>query len=188
MTQYQKDLKEGMRILELGGVGHFRIPGFHTVGSVGDLRYWTSGVHEGYDLALCMEVLEHINDQETRKLKTEWRGDGVAHLLKATFDALRPGGILFLTTPNAHSITTIHHALHMRPGYLYRPHVREYAVYELDELVRNAGFEIERRETLDVWLNALSPVNHKLIKDFISNNGFPTCLRGEDIFLLASKP
>jgi tRNA(Leu) C34 or U34 (ribose-2'-O)-methylase TrmL len=71
---------------------------------------------------------------------------------------------------------------------LYRPHVREYSVYELDEMIRPIGFEIVRRETLDVWRNAISMREHAQIKRFIEEENYPQELRGEDIFLLARRP
>ena len=151
-----------------------------------DLRYEYAMAGDRWDVVLCMEVLEHIADGDG--LHTEWQGDGVNTLLAEMFRVLKPGGVLFLTTPNAVSITAIHHALRLAPPMLYRPHVREYAPYELDELVRAAGFAIDRRETLDVWRNAITPEQHKTISDFIYHHGYPADLRGEDIFLLAHKP
>jgi len=156
-------------------------------GAPQDLRYgFRDREHDFFDAVLCMEVIEHIADQDG--LHTEWAGDGVHAMLRGAFRVLKPGGILFLTTPNAASITAIHHALRLAPPMIYRPHVREYAPYELDELVRSAGFVIERRETLDVWLNAILPSEHEAISRFIFNAGYPEELRGEDIFLLARRP
>lgn len=179
------------RLLECGGVSAFteqlRAQWVPVDGTKGDLRYGTGGTEGTYDGVLCMEVLEHIADQEPAGISAEWQGDGARALLGSIFRSLKPGGWLFLTTPNAASITTIKHALRLAPPQLYRPHVREYAPYELDELVRAAGFAIERRETLDVWRNAISPEEHRAIIAFIARSGYPKELRGEDIFLLARK-
>ncbi len=179
-----------VRVLELGGMSPFsgmimpRIGGMH--GAPEDLRGKIQREDERYDVVLCMEVIEHIAD--TDGLHTEWQGDGVRNMLRETFRVLKPGGLLFLTTPNAASITAIHHALQLGPPMIYRPHVREYAPYELDVIVRDAGFEIERRETIDTWRNAITPRRHTDIKNFLHHAGFPENLRGEDIFMLARKP
>lgn len=177
-------------ILELGGASVFSTMlaehGLQVSVHDADLRYPLNRGSTMYDAVLCMEVIEHVAD--TDGLHTEWVGDGVASMLKESFRVLKPGGTLFLTTPNAASITAIHHALRLAPPAIYRPHVREYAPYELDELVRAAGFHIDRRETLDVWRNAISPGDHERIARFIRASGYPAALRGEDIFLLATKP
>ena len=205
MDQYQKDhqlrfqlsaewlapiMSPVTQVLELGGTGIFKCPGSAQVtGSVGDLRY-THPAPSLYDVVLCMEVLEHINDRDPigADIPTEWRGSGAHYALRSAFLSLKSGGHLFLTTPNASSITCIHHAMNLRAGVLYRPHVREYSVYEVDELVRGAGFEVVRRATCDVWRNAISEGEHTAIQAFIQSRGYPDALRGEDIFLLAKKP
>jgi len=173
-------------VLELGGRSDFTdyLPSRYATET--DLRYPLPYPDNSVDVVLCMEVIEHINDVDG--LHTEWHGDGVRTMLTEALRVLRPGGIFFLTTPNAASITAIHKALGLAPPMLYRPHVREYSPYELDELVRAAGFVIFRRETLDVWRNSITDDQHQRIAKFIYYAGYPTQLRGEDIFLLARKP
>jgi SAM-dependent methyltransferase len=181
-------------VLECGGESPFtralRGWGVDVEGTTHDLRDESNGPADRWDGVLCMEVLEHINDRNppAGRIAAEWQGDGVRCLLAEIYRWLRPGGWLFLTTPNAASITVLHHAMGLRPPALFRPHVREYAPYELDELVRAAGFAIERRETIDVWRNAISEADHQRIVRFLAGAGYSTELRGEDIFLLARKP
>ncbi len=184
-------LTPGVQLLDTGGGSpfHAMLQSLgHTVGCTrSDLRYrFLTVLDEAADVVLCMEVFEHLADRDG--LNAEWAGSGTSSFLSECFRVLKPGGHLFLTTPNAASITAIHHALRLAPPMIYRPHVREYAPYELDELVRQAGFVIDRRETHDVWLNAIAPAQHKRIQQFIAANGYPRELRGEDIFLLAHKP
>lgn len=197
--RYQRSLdwiapiaNDARRILDVGGPSPFtkllneRWPGKTVPYFEMDLR--SGFVVSDCDLILAMEVIEHIADCESGKIQAEWVGTGTHMLLASCWMSLRPGGHLFLTTPNCCSITAIHHALLLAPPMLYRPHVREYSPYELDEMVRLVGFEILRRETLDVWLNAISGVAHRSIMDFILKRGYTDELRGEDIFLLARKP
>lgn len=180
------------QILDIGGPSPFtkiineRWPGKLVSYQHGDLR--RGFVVRDCDLILCMEVLEHVDDSETDEMRHQWEGTGSHMLLASCWMSLKPGGILFLTTPNACSITAIHHALSQKPPMLFRPHVREYAPFELDEMIRNAGFEILRRETLDVWRNAISPKEHAEIAEFIREAGYPAQLRGEDIFALCRRP
>lgn len=191
LEAHRPKLDRPLRVLETGGHGVFtpmyreRWPEDIVHETDGDLRAGVAVSGSCYDLILSMEVLEHINDVEDGTIPTEWRGSGVRNYLRSMRAALAPGGRLFLTTPNACSITTIHHALHGKPPYLYRPHVREYAPYELDQLLREEGFLVERRETLDVWRNAISPEGYAILHRFIRDTGYLRDLRGEDIFAVA---
>lgn len=186
--------KPGMRVLETGGFGPFtdtlRDFGVHVDTSEGDLRYWPGAILPdtgAYDLVLSMEVLEHIADKEI-DTPTEWSGSGAASYLSAMFRSLKQGGYLFLTTPNASSILTIHKALGGVAPYLYRPHVREYSVQEVVDMVKHAGFTVERIETHDVWQNAISPEAHDRIVKFMAQTGwYAPDRRGEDTFILARK-
>ena len=184
-------------ILELGGQSEFTklirnrwpLATLHNFES--DLRYAASDSHFSgrrspeYDLVIAAEVLEHLSDTPILEaIPTEWAGSGMEQAMKTCERATRGGGWLFVSTPNAVSVTAIRHSLHLAPPCLYRPHVRELVPYELDDLLRKYGFNIVRRETLDVWRNAISPAEHKRISDFIASSGYPTDLRGEDIFAL----
>jgi trans-aconitate methyltransferase len=195
------DRSKPLRVLELGGHGAFtplyrsRFPEDELHATTCDLRrgeaiMFEAGRLQHFDLVLCMEVLEHVNDVDPPNglIATEWRGTGADSMLRATINLLRPGGKLFLTTPNAVSITVMHHAMRLVPPMLYRPHVREYAPYELDDLLRSAGFVIDRRETLDVWRNAITDTQHSRIVRFLEASGYPTTLRGEDLFVVAKRP
>jgi len=198
--RYQKSLEwispladKAEKILDVGGESPFtkilreRWPGKIEPYLTGDLRKLF--IIANCDLILAMETIEHIPDcEDPETIHHRWIGTGAEGLLASCWMSLKPGGHLFLTTPNCCSITAIHHALNHQPPMLYRPHVREYSVYELDEMIRPIGFEIVRRETLDVWRNAISMREHAQIKRFIEEENYPQELRGEDIFLLARRP
>jgi SAM-dependent methyltransferase len=186
-------IKQGTNVLELGGRTRFTTRleqlGAIVAHSEGDLRYHGSLRSGWFDLVLCMEVIEHINDHEPAEgqIIDEWKQSGVNFLLTCAHDALKPGGLLFVTTPNACSITTIFKLLNHQPPMLWRPHIREYTVYELDEIVRKAGFSLTYRQTFDIWLNSISSYDHQRIAAWLLYNGHSVHHRGEDIMLFAQK-
>ena len=179
------------RILDVGGESPFteilrkRWPGKITPYYGGDLR--SGFLIRDCALIICTEILEHVEDCEHEGIQSEWKGTGVHNVLASCWMSLQPGGHLFITTPNPCSITAIHHALTLAPPMIYPPHVRELTPYQLDEMVRAVGFEILRRETLDVWRNAISMREHAQIAKFIAQENYPAELRGEDVFCLATK-
>jgi SAM-dependent methyltransferase len=180
------------RILDVGGESRFtemirkRWPGKLVPYYGGDLR--NGFIVRDCDLIICTEILEHIEDAEHEGIQTEWKGTGVHNVLASCWMSLRPGGHLFVTTPNPCSITAIHHALNLAPPMIYPPHYRELTPYQLDEMVRSVEFEILRRETLDVWRNAISDKQHRALMLLIKDLNYPDELRGEDVFLLCRKP
>lgn len=191
---YKVAPKDGL-IYEMGGDGPFRKmledarPDLTVVRSEGDLRK-PSGQESGvYDGVICMEVIEHINDVEPNdgSIPTQWYGTGVRLMLAEAYRILKPKGFLFLTTPNAASINTIHKILTAQPPMVYRPHVREYTVHEINGFCSNAGFRLERLETLESWNNCMSEQSHRAIGRFIKSSGHTSKHRGENIFSLFRK-
>ena len=185
-------LRADSQVLELGGAGAFTkilrrdFPHAILIESNFDLRYPANTEFlEAVDSILCMEVLEHIHDQEA-DTPTEWRGTGTANLLAEAFAALKPGGFLFLTTPNVCSHHAIFNALTMAAPCVYRPHVREYAPSEVAAMLKAAGFTIERFETLNCWSYGTGGDRARLEK--FTATYFPTEHRGDDIFVIARKP
>lgn len=95
-------------------------------------------------LAFALEIIEHLTSP--------------FHLLSEAFRLLAPGGHLVITTPNVTRIGNVFKLLIGRspndrlgpPGYdnpddEWRPHVREYAMHELEEMLAQTGFEIAER-------------------------------------------
>ncbi len=153
-----------------------------------DLRHLPLSDDQELDVVLCMEVLEHLHDQE-KTLPTEWAGSGTKQMLAALFSALKPGGLLFLTTPNAASLNVLHKVLQQLPPMVYRPHVREYAPHELAHLVAAAGFERITVTSHDCWDNdCMRPGDVNRLREMIAALGYRTDCRGEDLFLTAYKP
>lgn len=104
---------------------------------------------DGFDAVVMTEVFEHLRDYPLRSLQESHR-------------ILRPGGRLYLTTPNAAYIVNRVRFLHgAAPGssladWMYglpfARHAREYTFPEMDELLRVAGFRTVRRESLHFHL------------------------------------
>lgn len=186
-------LRPGLRVLECGDPGTFsrtlaEQDGIELANIRTDLRYqWAFRSPYPFDLVLCMEVLEHLHDKEAEK-PTEWRGTGAAEMLRSIRNALADDGLLFLTTPNACSYNVLGKVLTMQPPMVYRPHVREYAPAEVAAMLREAGFRIERLETLDPWGGGVNAATHALIQKLTRDHAHHSPHRGECIFVIARKP
>lgn len=181
------------RVLVCGDMGDFERSLLGQVQLVnctcGDLRdgIESAAPSSHYDLVLCMEVLEHIHDRNAEK-PTEWRATGTRSLLASIVRVLKPGGLLFLTTPNACSINVLFKVLTMQPPMVYRPHVREYAPSEVAEMLVAAGFEIARLDTCDPWGGGCGAGARRLVEKLLQDERHHSPHRGEDLFVLARKP
>lgn len=76
---------------------------------------------EGFDVVVHLEVIEHMKVDHGTKL------------LKACYEALKPGGAMLMSTP---CYDGIRHAAN---------HIHEYTVPELQKATEKAGFQVERR-------------------------------------------
>jgi SAM-dependent methyltransferase len=138
-----------------------------------------------FETVLACEIFEHmINDP--------------MHMLFEMHRVLEDGGTLILTTPNVASFLAVARVLeqsgnpqlyskfpypHGEASETEIPHVREYTPNELREAVESAGFEVTNLFTevipgygTDIW-----------VKDFLERNGYPTTLRGEQMYCIATK-
>ncbi|MCX6638946.1 MAG: class I SAM-dependent methyltransferase [bacterium] len=99
---------------------------------IGDLL--TMEEENRYDLALSVDVLEHIEDD--RKV--------IANIARS----LKPGGLFMLTTPyfdGVHPSAAVYIDEHVRPGYSWR---------ELSDKMSEAGLDLQRFEiTYGPWGN-----------------------------------
>jgi SAM-dependent methyltransferase len=176
--------------LECGGMSAFtpmmasRFPDATIVCTFGDLREdaFTLLDAGAVDVVVAMEVLEHIHDRDT-ELPTEWRGTGTARMLGECRRVLRPGGVLFLTTPNAASTNVLHKILHHQPPMIYRPHVREYTTGEVRDMLKGAGFGAVKIATHDCWGTSMLASERQRLELLYGAYGKED--RGEDIFAVA---
>jgi SAM-dependent methyltransferase len=151
-----------------------------------DFRNYMSKVGAQYDIVLGLEVLEHIKDQNDGAVNM-FEGSGVKVFMDECYRMLKSGGVLILTTPNAHSLDNIEKVLTYQAPMLFRPHVREYTMHEVEELATSAGFQIEAIYSLDVWDNT-SRTWRKQVESLATDAGMDQTKWGQDIFLVARKP
>ncbi|MGH2650501.1 MAG: class I SAM-dependent methyltransferase [Actinomycetota bacterium] len=100
---------------------------------------------ESFDLVLCCEILEHLLIDPS-------------HVLYESHRVLKPGGTLFLSTPNAVRWENILHLARGRNIYdayhgngIYGRHNREYTAGEIRELFEANGFAVDRLTLEDVY-------------------------------------
>ncbi len=100
---------------------------------------------DSVDMVTCFEVLEHL------------RVDPIFMLIEIN-RILRPGGILFLSTPNGSSWDTFARVADFDAPLTFSSyfadgsgigHCKEYSVGEFRRIVETSGFAIDRLETLD---------------------------------------
>jgi SAM-dependent methyltransferase len=140
---------------------------------------------ERFDAVLACEILEHL------------LLDPMFMLLEIR-RVLVDGGTMILTTPNVASFTSVGdilggrrhpqlYSMYPNPYGEYRdseiPHVREYTVPEVQEVVEAAGFEIEY-----LFTEKAPGYNSNLFfREILERNGYPTVWRGEQTFCVARK-
>lgn len=147
-----------------------------------DLRYEPLPFDDAsMDSALCLEVIEHLSDLRYQEATTL---SGLFTFLDELFRVVRPGGKILITTPNAASIWTIQRALLQQVPMMYEWHFREFTVDELRRIMEFIGFEVVSITTEFVW--------HKWdftpIIEFMKSHGYSLKDRGDDIFLVLSRP
>ncbi len=84
---------------------------------------------EKYDLVLCVDVMEHIEEDEL--------------VLRNFYNALKPGGMLLISTPSDQGGSDVHHHDHEHDGThsFIDEHVRDgYGIDEISEKMKRAGF------------------------------------------------
>jgi hypothetical protein len=64
--------------------------------------------------------------------------------------------------------------------------VREYTLPEVEELLKNAGFEITRKRDVHC-MSAMAYSDYVPFFQLLLENGFPVEGRGDDLFVLARK-
>lgn len=84
------------------------------------------GLTDVYDLITCFETIEHVSDYETA--------------LDRMYAALKPNGILLISSPNRHVTSPKARSLTDQPANRF--HTQEFSPEELRVLLLKTGFEI----------------------------------------------
>jgi len=165
----------------------FKFPGVLWQNTDWDLRYPWKLPESSVDLIVCTEMVEHLSDQPNDIFNEGFYKLGFIALLNESYKALKPGGHLFITTPNAASVLHIKLALQGDPPWFFIKHVREYTLNEVLNQTREAGFEIIRARDIHC-MSIMAFSDFSPIFQILLENGFSTNGRGDDLFVVARKP
>ena len=151
-----------------------------------DLRLEIDAPDDFADGLFSFEVIEHIKDQPEQSFEeiVLFHETGIRAFVDEIFRVLKPGGLAFVTTPNAASLRCLQNLLAHQPPMVFRPHVREYTRTELETLF--AAFEVEAYESqFNFFSVAGDPAQHLKIFETL---GASTADRGDDHFFCFRKP
>jgi SAM-dependent methyltransferase len=148
-----------------------------------DLRYPLPHATASVDGVCLMEVIEHLRDRDESPADF-WEYSGIKNCLSEAFRILKPGGWAFLSTPNGSRYTCAWNVVRGESPAWVRAHVRELGFCEFTTLLAEAGFVVERIQTLDVFDHQDYPAELAAVMDAIC----PYVPRGHSIFCLARKP
>lgn len=152
--------------------------------SEGDLRDMLPYSSESFDFVICTEVFEHIAERDLRDGQANFTG--ILNLLSEIGRLLKRGGECFLTTPNICSCNNLSYMLHGSSPFMCPLHYREYTRYEIEKALKICGLEKRYMEAHNVFFTNKNPLEklERMLKEY----GFPTKDRGDDWFVIFTKP
>jgi SAM-dependent methyltransferase len=193
IAEILQHLPDGQTALDLGvesitsDYWRLKFPAVHWSNTNWDLRYPWKTENGTIDLIVCTELVEHLSDPANEIFNEGFYKFGFIALLKESYQALKPGGYLFITTPNAASILHIKLILQGDPPWFFDKHVREYTMNEVVHQAREVGFEIVRNSDIHC-MSVMSYTDFSPIFQMLLENGFSTAGRGDDLFVVVRKP
>lgn len=173
-------------ILEVGGSSNITdflaIQGIRTAVTNSDLRETIPYiVDESHDVVLCLEVIEHIKDQDGSLPIDIFNETGVHCLVSEMRRILKPGGVVVCTTPNGCSYSSIARSIRMEPPMFLRKHVREFTPDELRERFETVGFETVSLQTPPEPWGQRDDLNIEAVERMVIRAGGSTEMREDDI-------
>ena len=151
-----------------------------------DLRLEIDAPDDFADVLFSFEVIEHIKDRPEQTFNdiVLFRETGIRSFVREIHRVLKPGGLVFITTPNAASLKVLENLLAHQPPMVFRPHVREYTRAELETLFD--AFEVVDYESqFNFFSVAGAPPRRTRIFETL---GASTADRGDDHFFCFRKP
>ncbi len=148
----------GSVVADLGGRGPLAVffsadRGSNLIDVKTDLREPFDVESECCDWVICTEVIEHIKDKNSTEISEleAFNYSGVNNILSESARILRPGGKIFITTPNAASFTSLYKWLYGELPYMDPNHVREFTVDLLNEVCLKSGLELDMLDMKNSW-------------------------------------
>jgi hypothetical protein len=182
----------GLVGLEMGGItpatdllNHY-FTNVKWLNTTGDLRYPWKQASDSTDVLVCTELLEHVSDLPDG-FDDSFMATGLKAVLLESFRVLKPGGVMLVSTPNGGSIFQLEKTLHSFSPWFYTYHIREYTLNEMFSALQSAGFQIKESKAI----HCLTPGYHSdytSIFHMLLKYGFSTADRGDDLFIIATKP
>jgi 2-polyprenyl-3-methyl-5-hydroxy-6-metoxy-1,4-benzoquinol methylase len=188
-------LEDNTKVLELGAPSEFteilkERCNVNITNTYTDLRYpfYDKEWHK-FDLILCMELIEHIKDQDTSNFDklTVFTGSGIKCMLKECDRLLKDNGVLFVSTPNIHCYRVFENWCNNDEIYTYGPHPRELTMQYLEEVL-GKDFHLKVKH-IECWgCHGTSPEFIKSAKKFLNKINRPIKNRDKgDIFITCTK-
>ncbi|WP_299694796.1 methyltransferase domain-containing protein [uncultured Tateyamaria sp.] len=179
----------GLTILETGGscpILDFLNGDNECYATESDLRLEIDAPDDFADVLFSFEVIEHIKDRPEKSFDDVvlFRETGIRSFVSEIHRVLKPGGLAFITTPNAASLKVLENLLSHAPPMVFRPHVREYTRPELEAFF--AAFEQVAYESMFNFFSvAGDPARRVKIFETLEAS---TADRGDDHFFCFRKP
>jgi SAM-dependent methyltransferase len=176
-------MPRGLRIIETGDASPlllFLAAENECFTSESDLRIKLDAEDASADIILSFEVLEHIKDMPEKRFDEVvlFQESGARQYASEMHRSLKPGGSLFLTTPNVCAASILIPYLKGEPPVVFRPHVREYSRTEITGLF--GDYDVAHYESFNSFFLIGAPANKHV--DAIAQMGGDTADRGDDHF------
>lgn len=187
------ELGDAARVLEMGGesivtrVLRTAFKRVELISFAGDLRHRWPLEDDSVDAIVSMEVIEHLADVG-EGIQHSFEGTGTRRCLAEAFRVLKPGAPMFVSTPNAGSISIVLRALQGRAPWAYEPHVREYVPFSVLSSLQQTGFLVERWSTVHCFAFGDGQDSYERLFKVLIELGLPTEHRGDELFVVARKP
>ena len=153
----------------------------------GDLRY-PNNVCENTnaDIILLMEVIEHLPDIDNNNGEV-FKYTGIKGMLRNIVNYASPDCLIFITTPNLCSYSSIHKLLIGEHPYNWQPHPRELTINELVKLFNEFNLSIINMSTYRSWAWYSDDILEEIKKIISKINKSSDKNREDNLFFLLKK-